>query len=107
MQARYQEAIAECLKAIRLDPDYGNPYNDIGSYLIALNQPAESVRWFERALRAARYESRVLPWFNLGQVAEWNWDYPQARNYYGRATETDPSYQPAWEGYVRVSALMN
>ena len=29
-----QEAIAECKKAIPIDPDYGNPYNDIGVYLV-------------------------------------------------------------------------
>ena len=33
-QGRLDEAIAECRKAIALDPDFGNPYNDIGVYLI-------------------------------------------------------------------------
>nr|HQU28310.1 tetratricopeptide repeat protein [Nitrospirales bacterium] len=32
------EAIEECHRAIRQDPDFGNPYNDIGAYLIELNQ---------------------------------------------------------------------
>jgi tetratricopeptide (TPR) repeat protein len=31
---RYDEAIEECAKAIALDPDFGNPYNDIGVYLM-------------------------------------------------------------------------
>ena len=35
MQGRYSEAIEQCEKAIQLNPDYGNPYNDIGSYDIA------------------------------------------------------------------------
>src|SRR5438067_738263 len=34
-QDRYDEAIAECLEAIRVDEAFGNPYNDIGSYLLA------------------------------------------------------------------------
>src|SRR5690349_19811550 len=34
-QERYDDAIAECLEAIRVDPTFGNPYNDIGSYLVA------------------------------------------------------------------------
>ncbi|MBI4487439.1 MAG: tetratricopeptide repeat protein, partial [Deltaproteobacteria bacterium] len=29
-QGHYEEAIEECKKAIALDPDFGNPYNDIG-----------------------------------------------------------------------------
>jgi tetratricopeptide (TPR) repeat protein len=28
---RIDDAIAECLKAIEVDPTFGNPYNDIGS----------------------------------------------------------------------------
>src|SRR5690242_2100988 len=28
------EAIEECHRAIKVDPDFGNPYNDIGAYLI-------------------------------------------------------------------------
>src|SRR5258708_20819655 len=30
----YERAIAECLQAIKTDPEFGNPYNDIGAYLI-------------------------------------------------------------------------
>ncbi|HXP45774.1 MAG TPA: tetratricopeptide repeat protein, partial [Terriglobales bacterium] len=30
----HERAIAECLEAIRVDPEFGNPYNDIGAYLI-------------------------------------------------------------------------
>src|ERR1044071_10289007 len=33
-QQRYDEAIEECLEAIRVDETFGNPYNDIGSYLV-------------------------------------------------------------------------
>ena len=31
---RIDDAIAECHKAIAVDPTFGNPYNDIGSYLM-------------------------------------------------------------------------
>ena len=33
-QGRYEDAIAECKEAIKVDPDFGNPYNDIGAYII-------------------------------------------------------------------------
>src|SRR5215217_7735047 len=29
-----EEAIAECHRAIEVDPNFGNPYNDTGAYLI-------------------------------------------------------------------------
>ena len=38
-QKRYDEAIAQCLEAIRVDETLGNPYNDIGSYLLAIGDP--------------------------------------------------------------------
>jgi tetratricopeptide (TPR) repeat protein len=30
-QGKIQEAIEECKRAIEVDPDFGNPYNDIGA----------------------------------------------------------------------------
>ena len=33
-QGRLAEATAECLRAIEIDPHFGNPYNDIGVYLM-------------------------------------------------------------------------
>ena len=33
-QGRIEEAIAQCEIAIEIDPDFGNPYNDIGVYLM-------------------------------------------------------------------------
>ena len=65
---RLEDAIAECKKAIAVDPSFGNPYNDIGSYLIAQGRSEEAVTWLERAKRAPRYEPRHFPYINLGRV---------------------------------------
>src|SRR5437867_10869537 len=51
-QDRYDDAIAECLEAIRVDEAFGNPYNDIGSYPLARGDRYGCVRWFKRALMA-------------------------------------------------------
>jgi len=32
-QGRLDDAIAECKRAIAVDPEFGNPYNDIGFFL--------------------------------------------------------------------------
>jgi tetratricopeptide (TPR) repeat protein len=63
-----EEATAECLRAIELDPDFGNPYNDIGVYLMQQDRLDEAIPWLERAKRARRYEPRQFPYMNLGQV---------------------------------------
>lgn len=65
---RYEEAIEECRRAIETDPEFGNPYNDIGSYLIALGREGEAFEWFERAKSATRYEPRHFPYLNLGKL---------------------------------------
>ncbi len=39
----FDAAIAECHHAIEIDPDFGNPYNDIGAYLIEKGQIDEAI----------------------------------------------------------------
>ena len=46
---RYEQAIEECKNAIAIDPDFGNPYNDIGSYLTQLGKADEAIPWLEQA----------------------------------------------------------
>ncbi len=65
---RYEEAIADCEEAIRVDDTLGNPYNDIGSYLVKLGRVDEGVAWFERAKHARRYETPHFPYLNLARV---------------------------------------
>ncbi len=65
---RYEEAIEECKAAIGVDPDFGNPYNDIGSYLVHLDRAEEAIPWLEKAKRAPRYEPRHFPYLNLGRI---------------------------------------
>ena len=61
-------AIDLCKKAIEADPQFGNPYNDIGSYLIARGDLDAAIPWLEKAILAPRYEPRHFPHINLGKV---------------------------------------
>src|SRR5918999_4703241 len=67
-QGRIDEAIAQCEIAIQLDPEFGNPYNDIGVYLMQQQKLDEAIPWLERAKLAKRYEPRHFPYINLGRV---------------------------------------
>ena len=67
-QGRIEEAIAQCEIAITLDPEFGNPYNDIGVYLMQQQNFDEAVPWLEKAKQAKRYEPRHFPYINLGRV---------------------------------------
>ena len=65
---RLNEAIEECRKAIATDPTFGNPYNDIGCYLVEQGAGDEAIPWFEKAKAATRYEPRHFPYLNLGRL---------------------------------------
>jgi tetratricopeptide (TPR) repeat protein len=67
-QGKLDEAIEHCHRAIEIDPDFGNPYNDIGVYLMQRQQFDEAIVWLERAKQAQRYEPRHFPYINLGNI---------------------------------------
>ena len=92
---RIDEAIEECKTAIEIDPDYGNPYNDIGAYLIDLGRPDEAIPWFEKAQRAKRYCCYQFPHFNLGRVLLKKGQLIEAKRSFERALSHDPNYLPA------------
>ena len=64
----FDEAIEEAKHAIEVDPEYGNPYNDIGVYLMELGQPDEAIPWLIEATLAARYDEPQFPHLNLGRI---------------------------------------
>ncbi len=63
-----EEAIEACHRAIDCDPEFGNPYNDIGAYLVEMGRLDEAVPWFEKARHAKRYETPHFPHLNLARV---------------------------------------
>jgi Tfp pilus assembly protein PilF len=67
-QGKYDEAIEQCKLAITVDPQFGNPYNDIGSYLIQKGELDQAIAWLEQAKKAPRYEPRHFPYVNLFRV---------------------------------------
>lgn len=83
-------AIQLCRKAIKFDPNFGNPYNDIGSYLISLGRVEESIEWFEKATQAERYEPRQFPHLNLARVFLSKKKYFRALKEFKAALKFDP-----------------
>ena len=94
-QGLLDEAIEECRKAIAVDPSFGNPYNDIGAYLIEMGRPDEAIPWLEKATRAARYEAPHYPHFNLGRVFVAKEMYNRALSEFETVLEIRPDYDAA------------
>ena len=103
----YERAIAECLQAIKLDPEFGNPYNDIGAYLIEQEKWDEAIPWFQKAMLAPRYEARCYPYFNLGRVYEHQRNWGKAKECYAMAYSMDKRYMSALAGVRRLRAMFN
>lgn len=61
-------AIEDCKRAIDTDPTLGNPYNDIGCYLLERGDLDEAESWFEQAKDAERYEAPHFPYLNLARL---------------------------------------
>lgn len=107
MLNRLEEAIEMCHKAIAVDPDFGNPYNDIGAYLIDMGRWEEAIPWLEKATKAPRYQAPQFPYVNLGRVYEHLGRYRTALACYNRALEIDPFYLAATWAKTALLAKMN
>lgn len=104
---RVDDAIVECRKAIEVDPGFGNPYNDIGAYLIAKGDLDEAIPWLERAKRAPRYEPRHFPYMNLGRLYTAKGMVFQAIREFERALEIQPG-EPVCEAFLaKLRGMLN
>ena len=106
-QGQIDEAIKECKAAIHVDPDFGNPYNDIGVYLIEKGQYDEAIPWLEQAMMAKRYEPRHYPHMNMGRVLVRKGKYQEAIRELKTALDIEPNYAAARVELHKVLGLLN
>lgn len=103
----FELAIEECKNAINLEPEYGNPYNDIGTYLLKLEKHDEAIYWFEKALMMKDNNVAYLSLFNLGKIYEKKGNWIKAYNYLNKAILLNPEYEPAQDEIIKLSTLLN
>ncbi len=106
-QGHLDEAITECYKAIEVDPDFGNPYNDIGVYLMQKGQYNEAIPWLEKAKQAARYEPRHFPYLNMGRIQLARGRWLEALKEFERAVEIMPNDAGARKALMGLRARLN
>jgi Tfp pilus assembly protein PilF len=104
---RLDEAIEECKRAIEVDPTFGNPYNDIGAYLIAKGEYDSAVEWLEKAKHAPRYEPRHFPYMNLARVYAAKGMLTQALRELEDALRIQPGDPVCVEVVARLRATLN
>ena len=106
-RGRWAEAITECEHAIELDPELGNPYNDIGVYLIEQDRLDDALPFLDKAIAARRYDCRHYPHYHRGRVLERMARFTEARDAFKTALEIQPDWQPASLGLWRTLGFLN
>jgi tetratricopeptide (TPR) repeat protein len=106
-QGRLEEATAECVRAIEIDPDFGNPYNDIGVYLMQQDKLDEAIPWLEQATRASRYEPRQFPHMNLGRIYVKQAKWSEALREFAEAVRLAPADKSAHKMLHELRARFN
>jgi Tfp pilus assembly protein PilF len=106
-QGRLDEAIEECHRAISVDPDFGNPYNDIGVYLMQKGQYDEALPWLEKAKQAPRYEPRHFPYLNTGRIYLATGEWLKALKEFEQAVEIMPDDSGARKALAKLRGRLN
>lgn len=101
------DAIADCHQAIKVDPEFGNPYNDIGAYLIQKGDEYGAIPWLEKALQARRYECYFYAHFNLGRIYEKHGELIRALNCYKAAYDQNHHYTQALKAFRRLQTQLS
>jgi Tfp pilus assembly protein PilF len=104
---RIDDAIAECRRAIEVDPTFGNTYNDIGAYLIAKGEPDAAIEWLEKAKQAPRYDPRHYPFMNLGRIYAAKGMVNRAIEEFEGALERVPGDPDCISALAQLRALLN
>src|SRR6266516_412981 len=99
---RYDDAIEACKSAIEVDAAFGNPYNDIGAYLIEIGRLDDAIPWLERATAAPRYCCYFYAHTNLARIYLHKGMRQKARKCLLEALRVNPEYEPAQELLRRI-----
>ena len=106
-QGKIDEAIRECEVAIQIDPDFGNPYNDIGVYLMEKGEYEAAIPWLVKAMQAKRYEPRHYPHINMARVCAKRGKIDEAIAELRKALQFDANHLGARRELHRLIGMLN
>lgn len=93
---RFQEAVSHCRRAIEMDPEYPNAYNDLGAYLIEMGRAGEAIPWLRRALDQESYCCPHYSHYQLARAFLLQARVEDARRELETALSLRSNYKTAW-----------
>lgn len=91
----HHAAIAACKHAIRIDPEFGHAWNDLGAYFMETGRVDEALFALKRALRSKCFDSPHLAHMNLARYYLHQGKLRRAYESARAAQEYAPGYRPA------------
>jgi tetratricopeptide (TPR) repeat protein len=94
-KGNHQEALSLYYRAILINPEYGNPCNEIGVILLRHGKEREAVFWLKRSIRCVQNDAPHIPLYNLATLYK-IWNRPErSLQYLYRAIKLMPDFQEA------------
>jgi len=106
-RGQWSDAIVQCERAIRIDPELGNAYNDLAVYTAELGRLHEALHWLDKAIAAKKYDCRNYPFYHRGRILERLRRFTEARDAYMTSLEIEPDWEPARVALRRVLGWLN
>jgi tetratricopeptide (TPR) repeat protein len=92
---RLDDAASHCVAAMRLDPGFPNPWNDLGAYRVQQGRPEDALFFLKRAVRLDSPLVASHAHYNLHRAYLELGDRGRALAHLHAALETDPDFRPA------------
>ncbi|MBW1646113.1 MAG: tetratricopeptide repeat protein [Deltaproteobacteria bacterium] len=91
-----EQAKAAFQEAIKMDPQYSDAHNNLGTIYLNEGQLDQAEYEFHHALQNPLYLTPELAMNNLGKLMEIKGDKVEAARYYQRAIKAKPNFAPAY-----------
>jgi Tfp pilus assembly protein PilF len=95
MMGEVDHAIEECKKALKLDPEFGNAWNDIGAYLTEKRELDKAIPYLRKACKSKNYDTREFPHYNLARIYVQKDMLLKASQELKHALKANPGFMPA------------
>ena len=97
LQGRTMPAVRAFVKALRMNREYGDAYNECGALLLRVGRDRRAIQCFTRALKAQTCSKRHFALYNLALIYAEKNRPERSRRYLNLALKLKPDFQEARE----------